>query len=145
MYMLQNSFTDDGYIVKKNLFSEDEINKLKEFIESSSNKKNESRETRSSSGKLNITLWNHPSDDLFGKFSTNERIVKPMEEYLGDEVYFVSEKEYEINKENQYNTVKYCRGLCNIQGYLIGKISNVLSVLGYYSDYITDEITPVSK
>ena len=85
--MLQNSFTDDGYIVKKNLFSEDEINKLKEFIESSSNKKNESRETRSSSGKLNITLWNHPSDDLFGKFSTNERIVKPMEEYLGDEVY----------------------------------------------------------
>ena len=31
--MLQNSFTDDGYIVKKNLFSEDEINKLKEFKE----------------------------------------------------------------------------------------------------------------
>ena len=90
--MLQNSFTDDGYIVKKNLFSEDEINKLKEFIESSSNKKNESRETRSSSGKLNITLWNHPSDDLFGKFSTNERIVKPMEEYLGDEVYHYHSK-----------------------------------------------------
>ena len=90
--MSKNSFTNDGYIVEKNLFSEDEINKLKKFIESSSEKKNESRETRSSTGKLNITLWDHPSDDLFGKFSTNERIVKPMEEYLGDEVYHYHSK-----------------------------------------------------
>jgi ectoine hydroxylase len=90
--MSQNSFTNNGYIVEKNLFSEDEINKLKKFIESSSEKKNESRETRSSTGKLNITLWDHPSDDLFGKFSTNERIVKPMEEYLGDEVYHYHSK-----------------------------------------------------
>ena len=90
--MLQNSFTDDGYIVKKNLFSEDEINKLNNFIESSSDKKNDARETRSSTGKLSITLWDHPSDDLFGKFSTNERIVKPMEEYLGDEVYHYHSK-----------------------------------------------------
>jgi ectoine hydroxylase-related dioxygenase (phytanoyl-CoA dioxygenase family) len=90
--MSKNSFTNDGYIVEKNLFSEEEINKLKKFIESSSEKKNESRETRSSTGKLNITLWDHPSDDLFGKFSTNERIVKPMEEYLGDEVYHYHSK-----------------------------------------------------
>ena len=90
--MSQNSFTNDGYILKKNLFSEDEINKLKKFIESSSDKKNDARETRSSTGKLSITLWDHPSDDLFGKFSTNERIVKPMEEYLGDEVYHYHSK-----------------------------------------------------
>ena len=90
--MSQNSFSNDGYVLKKNLFSEDEINKLKEFIETSSNKENESRETKSSTGKLNITLWNHPSDDLFGKFSTNERIVYPMEEYLGDEVYHYHSK-----------------------------------------------------
>ena len=74
------------------MFSEDEINKLKKFIESSSDKKNDARETRSSTGKLSITLWDHPSDDLFGKFSTNERIVKPMEEYLGDEVYHYHSK-----------------------------------------------------
>ena len=90
--MSKNSFTNDGYIVEKNLFSEEEINKLKKFIESSSEKKNESRETKSSTGKLNITLWDYPSDDLFGKFSTNERIVKPMEEYLGDEVYHYHSK-----------------------------------------------------
>ena len=90
--MSQNNFSNDGYIIKKNLFSEDEINKLKKFIESSSDKKNDARETRSSTGKLSITLWDHPSDDLFGKFSTNERIVKPMEEYLGDEVYHYHSK-----------------------------------------------------
>ena len=90
--MSQNSFSNDGYVLKKNLFSEDEINKLKNFIESSSDKKNDARETRSSTGKLSITLWDHPSDDLFGKFSTNERIVKPMEEYLGDEVYHYHSK-----------------------------------------------------
>jgi len=90
--MSQNSFSNDGYVLKKNLFSEDEINKLKKFIESSSDKQNDARETRSSTGKLSITLWDHPSDDLFGKFSTNERIVKPMEEYLGDEVYHYHSK-----------------------------------------------------
>ncbi len=37
--MSQNNFSNDGYIIKKNLFSEDEINKLKKFIESSSDKK----------------------------------------------------------------------------------------------------------
>ena len=90
--MSEKNFSNDGYILKKNLFSEDEINKLKKFIESSSDKKNDARETRSSTGKLSITLWDHPSDDLFGKFSTNERIVKPMEEYLGDEVYHYHSK-----------------------------------------------------
>jgi len=90
--MSQNNFNDDGYTIKKNLFSEDEINKLKKFIESSSDKKNDARKTRSSTGKLSITLWDHPSDDLFGKFSTNERIVQPMEEFLGDEVYHYHSK-----------------------------------------------------
>jgi len=87
-----NNFIKDGFILKKNLFKEEEINKLKKFIESSSKRENDARETKSSSGKLSITLWNHPSDDLFGKFSTNERIVKPIEEYLGDEVYHYHSK-----------------------------------------------------
>ena len=90
--MLQSNFSKDAFVLKKNLFTEEEINKLKTFIETSSKKEDEARQTKSSSGKLNITLWNDPSDDLFGKFSTNERIVKPMEEYLGDEVYHYHSK-----------------------------------------------------
>ena len=90
--MSLNNFIKDGFILKKNLFTEEEINKLKKFIESSSKKEDDARETKTSSGKLSITLWNHPSDDLFGKFSTNERIVKPMEEYLDDEIYHYHSK-----------------------------------------------------
>ena len=85
-------FRDNGYILKRKLFSEDEISKLTEFIERNSEKENQARETFSSTGKLNITLWNEPSNDLFGKFSTNERIVKPMAEFLEDEVYHYHSK-----------------------------------------------------
>jgi ectoine hydroxylase-related dioxygenase (phytanoyl-CoA dioxygenase family) len=88
----QNNFAKDGFILKKNLFTEEEINKLNNYIKTSSKKEKDARQTSSSTGKLSISLWNKPSDDLFGKFSTNERIVKPMEEYLGDEVYHYHSK-----------------------------------------------------
>ena len=77
-------FMENGYILKRNLFSQKEISKLINLIERNSETENNARETFSSTGKLNMTLWNHPSDDLFWKFSTNERIVKPMEEFLKD-------------------------------------------------------------
>jgi ectoine hydroxylase-related dioxygenase (phytanoyl-CoA dioxygenase family) len=87
-----NEFNKNGFIIKKQLFTDDEIKKLINFINSNSDKENQSRKTKSSTGNLDLTIWNHPSDDLFGKFSTNERIVKPMEEYLGDEVYHYHSK-----------------------------------------------------
>ena len=87
-----SDFRNNGYILKRNLFSKEEVSKLIRYIEDNSEKEDKARETFSSTGKLNITLWNHPSDDLFGKFSTNERIVKPMEEFLGDEVYHYHSK-----------------------------------------------------
>ena len=87
-----NEFNKNGFIIKKQLFTDDEIKKLINFINSNPDKENQSRKTKSSTGNLDLTIWNHPSDDLFGKFSTNERIVKPMEEYLGDEVYHYHSK-----------------------------------------------------
>ena len=56
------------------------MSKLKEFIKTSSEKENDARQTKSSSGKLSRPFWNYPSDDLFGIFSTKERLVKAMEE-----------------------------------------------------------------
>ena len=87
-----NDFNKNGFILKKHLFSKDEIQKLINYINSNSEKEDGARETNSSTGKLNLTIWNYPSDDLFGKFSTNERIVRPMEEYLEDEVYHYHSK-----------------------------------------------------
>ena len=87
-----NDFDKNGFMLKKHLFSKGEIQKLIGFINSGFEKEDNTRVTNSSTGKLNLTLWDHPSDDLFGKFSTNERIVRPMEEYLRDEVYHYHSK-----------------------------------------------------
>ena len=87
-----NDFNKNGFILKKHLFSKEEIQKLINYINSNSEKEDSARETNSSTGRLNLTIWNYPSDDLFGKFSTNERIVRPMEEYLEDEVYHYHSK-----------------------------------------------------
>ena len=87
-----DEFNKNGYVIKTQLFSNDEIKKLIDFINSNSEKKDQSRKTKSSTGNLNLTIWNHPSNDLFGKFCTNERIVRPMENFLGDEVYHYHSK-----------------------------------------------------
>ena len=85
-------FNQNGFVVKKKLFTRQEIEKLKQQIDSDQDKISAARETQSSTGKLSLTLWNHPSDDLYSKFSTNERIVKPMQEFLKDEVYHYHSK-----------------------------------------------------
>ena len=79
-------FISNGFVLKKKLFSNVEINKLNQYIAIRKDKEESARETNTSTGKLTMTMWNHPSEDLFGKFSTNERIVKPMETFLNDEV-----------------------------------------------------------
>ena len=78
-------FISNGFVLKKKLFSNEEINKLNQYIAIRKDKEESARETNTSTGKLTMTMWNHPSEDLFGKFSTNERIVKPMEIFLNDE------------------------------------------------------------
>ena len=88
---LQN-FITNGFVLKKGLFSKEEIDKLNQYIAVRQDKKKNARETTTSTGKLTMTMWNHPSEDLFGKFSTNERIVKPMEIFLNDEVYHYHSK-----------------------------------------------------
>ena len=92
-----NKFNKNGFIIKKQLFSNDEIEKLINFINSDSDKENRSRKTKSSTGNLKITLWNDPSNDLIGKFSTNERIVHPMQNFLGDEVSFYKALDEDIS------------------------------------------------
>ena len=85
-------FISNGFVLKKKLFSNEEINKLNQYIAIRKDKEESARETNTSTGKLTMTMWNHPSEDLFGKFSTNERIVKPMEIFLNDEVYHYHSK-----------------------------------------------------
>ena len=63
---LQN-FITNGFVLKKGLFSNKEIDKLNQYIAIRQDKEESARETTTSTGKLTMTMWNHPSEDLFGK------------------------------------------------------------------------------
>ena len=85
-------FINDGYILKENLFNNEEINKLDKYIEKKMKNEDSSNNIQTSTGKLSMNLWDNPTNDLFGKFSTNERIVNPMQDFLKDEVYHYHSK-----------------------------------------------------
>ena len=87
-----NDFNENGFILKKNLFSQEEINKLNKFANASYGKEGALKKTTSTTGSASLTLWNSPPENFVGKFSTNERIVKPMENFLGEEVYHYHSK-----------------------------------------------------
>ena len=87
-----NDFNKNGFILKKNLFSQKEIDKLNNFADASYGKEGALKKTISSTGNASLTLWNSPPENFVGKFSTNERIVKPMENFLGEEVYHYHSK-----------------------------------------------------
>ena len=93
IFMLDlNDFNENGFILKKNLFSLEEINKLNKFADASYGKEGALKKTTSTTGSASLTLWNSPPENFVGKFSTNERIVKPMENFLGEEVYHYHSK-----------------------------------------------------
>jgi ectoine hydroxylase len=88
----EEKFLNHGFVLKKKLFNEEEINKLDRLIQQRKEKEASTNNIQTSSGKLSMNLWNKVSDDLFGRFSTNERIVNPMQEFLKDEIYHYHSK-----------------------------------------------------
>ena len=87
-----DNFNTNGFIIKKNLFSKEEIDKLNNFADSIFGKEGTLKATVGTTGSASLTLWNSPPENFVGTFSTNERIVKPMENFLGDEVYHYHSK-----------------------------------------------------
>ena len=53
-----NDFNQNGFIIKKQLFSQDEIEKLINFIDSNLETSGELKKTNSTTGKIKLTLWN---------------------------------------------------------------------------------------
>ena len=81
-----NHFNENGFIIKKQLFSQEEIKKLNNYADANCGKEGVLKTSTSTTGSAPLTLWNSPPEDFVGTFSTNERIVKPMENFLGEEV-----------------------------------------------------------
>jgi hypothetical protein len=86
-------FNEDGYLVLPKYFDEEEIGLLNKACQQDPSLAAHAISLDDSEGgKSRLTLWNQPSDDLYGMFSRSARLVDAMEELLGDEVYHYHSK-----------------------------------------------------
>lgn len=80
MYILSNdevqTFHRDGYVIVRNLFSAEEINKLYDLATSDSVVKNNAFDLNDQTGKkTKLTLWFKPGNDLYSLLIRSERMV----------------------------------------------------------------------
>ena len=86
-------FNEDGYILLQSLFDAEEIGLL-----SRAAKEDHELDKRSfgradgEGGKVRLSLWNHPGDGVYGMFARCERMVRSVEQLLGDEAYHYHSK-----------------------------------------------------
>lgn len=88
-----SKYAQDGYVVVRQLFEPSEIAMLRQTakqdraLDEQSYGRNDGE-----GGSVRLSLWNHPSDDLYGMFSRNRRIVDRVEQILDDEPYHYHSK-----------------------------------------------------
>lgn len=89
----KEQFNEDGYLIVRNLFSEEEI----AYLSEKSHNDNQLDKAASSmdDGKGNavrLSLWNHPGEGIYGMFARCRKLVDRVEELLGGEVYHYHSK-----------------------------------------------------
>jgi len=87
------SYKEDGYIIVKNLFNQEETDLLLSAAEEDKLLHEKAFDVKDKSGKnTRLSLWNHPGDDIWGAVCRGNRIVGGMEQLLGGEVYHYHSK-----------------------------------------------------
>ncbi|HSJ66090.1 MAG TPA: phytanoyl-CoA dioxygenase family protein [Anditalea sp.] len=89
----KKKFEDQGFIIVKNLFSNEEISHL--HATAHSDHRLEQASSSMDDGKGNavrLSLWNHPGDGIYGMFARCKKLVERVEELLGGEVYHYHSK-----------------------------------------------------
>ena len=89
----EDQFKDQGFLILKNLFDEEEIKLLKEsaIFDKELDKQSVSR-LDGNGKKVRLALWNHPGDGIYGMFARCNKLVDKMEQILGGEVYHYHSK-----------------------------------------------------
>lgn len=86
-------FHRDGYLFVENFLDPDEAELLQHACRSDEVLREHAMNVMDASGRrTNLTLWNHPGDDIYGAIARSERIVNATEQLLGDEVYHYHSK-----------------------------------------------------
>lgn len=81
-------YNRDGFLIVRKLFSDEEMDLLyKTAKEDQAIKENARANLDTQGGSSKLTLWNHPTDDIYGMIARSHRVVDTMEKIIGGEVY----------------------------------------------------------
>ena len=87
------AYQRDGYLMFRGLFDAEEMDllysaaKADRALEQSAYARDDGE-----GGKVRLSLWNHPGDNIYGMFSRSSRVVDVVEQLLGEEVYHYHSK-----------------------------------------------------
>jgi len=86
-------FKVDGFLQMKALFDAEEIEMLRSTAHADRElDKHSFSRADGEGGKVRLSLWNHPGDNIYGMFARCNKMVDRAEELLGDEVYHYHSK-----------------------------------------------------
>ena len=82
------AFHEDGFVIVRGLFDSEEMDIIREAVETDPNIQNNFFDRKDNEGlSTKLISWNHPGDSTYGLAARSKRIVESMEELLGGEVY----------------------------------------------------------
>ncbi|QDU93342.1 phytanoyl-CoA dioxygenase family protein [Lignipirellula cremea] len=86
-------FQRDGFLLVKQLLDAEETSLLQQTVRADQRMREHAMDVKDTAGRrTNLTLWNHPGDDIYGAIARSERIAGALEQLLGDEVYHYHSK-----------------------------------------------------
>lgn len=86
-------FHRDGYLFVESFLDTEETLLLQTACRADAVLQQHAMDVRDAAGRrTNLTLWNHPGDDIYGAIARCERMVNSVEQLLEDEVYHYHSK-----------------------------------------------------
>src|SRR5687768_5271061 len=87
------SFDRDGYLFIRQFLDAEETRLLAAAARSDRLMQSAAMDVKDTQGRrTNLSLWNHPGDDIYGAIARSRRVVDAMEQLLRDEVYHYHSK-----------------------------------------------------
>ncbi len=88
-----SSFSNDGYLIIRSLLDSEETELTLRAARQDEALRINAMDVIDTKGRItNLSLWNHPGDDIYGAICRSRRVVDSMEQLLGDEVYHYHSK-----------------------------------------------------
>ncbi len=86
-------FHVDGYLFAEQFLDAEESGLLQQACRADRLLQQNAMDVKDSSGRrTNLSLWNHPGNDIYGMIARSQRMVETVEQLLGDEVYHYHSK-----------------------------------------------------